>query len=150
MPAAPPASTRRPIRAGEKAEVPGSEMDSLMEALAGASFPADARNVVVGGGARLGATGTDGKEFYVGPWAEVARAANRAAQAALDRAGLRATWTSIQVNVNSVAARHVDVDVEGLSLVLLGGTFCRGAFRTDERVLRDAGWLLAFDGTAPN
>ena len=85
---------------------------------------------------------------FLGELAGLARLVNETARAALTSAGLCATWSAVQVNVDSIAERHVDDGCVGLSLVLLVGPFCRGAFKTKDLILRDPGWLLAFGSDA--
>ena len=59
------------------------------------------------------------------------------------------TWTSVQVNLNTVASPHIDAGNQGLSLIVSlgahtgGNFFCEGAF--DD--VSPKGCLCAFDGT---
>ena len=145
-----PAPVAAPLVHGEKVQIEQSDVVLLEAALRRATFPEDDRTAIVGKGVRVGLSGSGSPVVFVGSWAPLARLANEVALRALTAAGRTATWTSIQFNANTVADEHVDVEVSGLSLILLAGAFCRGAFRCGDLLLRDAGWLLGFRGTAPH
>lgn len=113
-------------------------------------FPQDGRISVVGRGARLGLTSDPTEQVYFGPWEALAVYINQLVTEALRAAARKASWTSIQVNVDTIAAAHRDNGTTGVSLILLAGSFSGGAFLCDNLMLRDTGYVLAFDGNIPH
>ena len=62
------------------------------------------------------------------------------------RAGLIATWTSLQINLDSVVKPHSDLGCVGLSIIQLAGSFTEGAFRTQKWKLDTPAEIVVFDG----
>ena len=140
----------RPVQHGDKFTLPGHWLPRLHELLRQHPWPPDDREAVHGKGRRLGLQPTQGMPLFWGRWRELVVTVNRMVAEALSEAGRFALWSSIQVNADSIARPHQDVGVDGISLVFLAGAFSGGAFRCESLLLRDSGFLLAFDPRKPH
>ena len=105
---------------------------------------------VLGFGSRLGLTVVDGILAVSSDAQYLCSCLNRVVEDVLRVCALKATWTSLQVNVNTTAEMHKDIGCRGTSLILLTGEFCRGAFHCGPLLLDAAGQILAFDGRVPH
>ena len=146
MPLAPLHSNLRPIQPGEKVVIP-AEVDTFIQTMLRSVQLEPRSGAVVGCGIRLGLTRVDGR-LAVSPAAPgLCHGLNQAIRKALAACALCASWSSIQINVDTVAELHRDIDCTGTSLILLAGSFSRGAFRCGDLLLNSTGQLLAFQGS---
>ena len=96
------------------------------------------------------------KDMQGNPWIndgnliapEVCPMINRVIMATLNRHALRFTWTSLQVNLDTVAEWHQDSGNLGTSAMMVGGEFSGGEFEIEGKApvcLRNR--IIFFDGT---
>ena len=81
---------------------------------------------------RLGLSAEKENRVYSSGFDSLILALNQVMFKVLLRAGLIATWTSLQINLDSVAKLLSDLGCVGLSIILLAGSFTEGAFRTQK------------------
>ena len=115
--------------------------------LAGVKIPEDERDFVRGQGVRLGLSAEKENRVYSRGFDSLILALNQVMLKVLLRARLIATWTSLQLNLDSVAKPHSDLGCVGASLILLAGSFTDGAFRTQKWKLDTPAEMLVFDGS---
>ena len=81
------------------------------------------QGAVSGFGVRIGLTRVGSQTVVADEGQYLSSCINKLVTESLGACNLHAWWTSIQVNVDSVAELHTDRDCEGLSMVLLVGDF---------------------------
>ena len=120
--------------------------DKAEHALSSYTFPRADRESITGQGECFGATAwKEGAEGLEPKQARLVQALNQALSESLSAADHSFTWNSIQVNKDSVAARHADSGTHGTTAICLFGQFQGGAFNlADGTSLKDTGQVLLF------
>ena len=149
MPRAQHASGSKEIRPGQKVEVPGDKMALINAMLSPLRLP-PRDGAVLGFGTRLGLTMEAGMPTVSPEAHDLCKSLNDVVRDILKACALRATWSSLQINVDTIAEPHRDTGCQGTSLILLAGDFSRGAFHCGQLLLDAAGQILAFDGRVPH
>ena len=149
MPRAEPLAGCKEIKVGQKVVVPPEHIQMINKMITPLLL-SPREGAVLGFGAQLGLTREDGVLKIAEEAQYFCSCINQVTEEALTACALQATWTSLQVNVDTTAELHKDVDCSGTSLILLAGDFCRGAFRCGNLVLDATGQLLALDRRQPH
>ncbi len=121
-------------------------MDEAEHALSSYPFPQADRQSITGQGECFGATALKEEAKSLEPkQARLVKALNQALNEALSKSDHAFTWNSIQVNKDSVAARHADSGTCGFTAICLFGNFEGGAFTlADGTTLTATGQVLIF------
>ena len=138
---------------GDRLILNSDSCSRLAAALQSVEVPTSQRRVVKGRGICMGLTNTQRGHVVAhlhDSFRHLAVLINEMVNAALSDSFQAFSWTSIQLNKNTVSVPHRDSNNAGLSLVLLAGSFTGGAFHCEsfKEPWQEQGKMLAFDGRA--